>query len=659
MFGTKTGCAIALVGAMTALPVMADEATERAILVLDASGSMWGQVDGTPKITIARDVIQGLVDDWNPNVELGVTAYGHREKGNCADIETLVPVGPVSGDQVTDAIGNLNPKGKTPLTDAVRQAAETLKYTEERATVLLVSDGKETCDADPCAAAAELEAAGIDFTVHVVGFDLTDEEKEQLQCVADNTGGKFLSADNAPELHTAMATTVQLVAEPEPEPEPAEPTGVKLTAVLAEGGVPVNAMFDVKKAEMDVDGKRELVERDYSEPEKPAIVELDPGSYSVTATYGKAERSVEIAVEAGEMIERTIVLPAGHLRLQAALTEGGEPVEARFDVHHAKQDLEGKKKIVEREYSKPGKPALLQLAEGSYFVEALHGHAEKTFEIDVVAGELVEQTVILGAGHLRLGAILTEGGEAVRTHFEIRDGAAADDDGKSPGVANLSGEQVTAELPAGQYHVVARYEEAEITENIELKAGELTDEILILGTGRLHVSAALTDEGEPIGAKIRILEPKPGLDGRHEMISGRSSKPDQPVGFGLPAGDYLVKAIYGDAEVTGNVRVKAGEVTEKVMVMNTGFVEAWGTRTEGGEPMHALIAVHKGDEGADRLNSHVTGAYSKDYKNARFALTAGRYRLIAKDGKGSEKTVEVDVKPGETIEVPIVLPAVD
>lgn len=49
----------------------------------------------------------------------------------------------------------------------------------------MVSDGKETCDADPCAAAKELEANGIDFTVHVVGFDLTDEETAQLQCVAD------------------------------------------------------------------------------------------------------------------------------------------------------------------------------------------------------------------------------------------------------------------------------------------------------------------------------------------------------------------------------------------------------------------------------------------------------------------------------------------
>ncbi len=191
----------------------------QAILVLDGSGSMWGLINDTPKISVAQEVIRDLLGDWDPNVDLGVTAYGHREKGNCADIETLVPIGPVDRDRVMAAIEGLNPKGKTPLTDAVRQAADALRYTEERATVILVSDGKETCDADPCAVAQELEASGIDFTVHVVGFDLDAEEKTQLQCMADNTGGKFLSADNASELREAMTATVQLVAEPEPMPK--------------------------------------------------------------------------------------------------------------------------------------------------------------------------------------------------------------------------------------------------------------------------------------------------------------------------------------------------------------------------------------------------------------------------------------------------------
>ena len=121
-----------------------------AILVLDASGSMWGQIDGENKIVIARRVIDELLNDLPTERRLGLVAYGHRRKGDCGDIEELAAVG-ASREAISAAVNGINPKGKTPLSDAVRFAAERLKYTEERATVILVSDGIETCDVDPCA----------------------------------------------------------------------------------------------------------------------------------------------------------------------------------------------------------------------------------------------------------------------------------------------------------------------------------------------------------------------------------------------------------------------------------------------------------------------------------------------------------------------------
>ncbi len=102
----------------------------------------------------------------------------------------------------------MSPKGKTPISDAVRQAAESLRYTEEKATVILITDGLETCDADPCAVASELEKAGVDFTAHVVGFGLSSEEGKQVACLAENTGGKYISAGNAAALGEALTATV-------------------------------------------------------------------------------------------------------------------------------------------------------------------------------------------------------------------------------------------------------------------------------------------------------------------------------------------------------------------------------------------------------------------------------------------------------------------
>ena len=157
---------------------------EKAILVLDGSGSMWGQISGKHKIEIARDVIGQVLSDIPATRELGLVAYGHNRKGDCTDIEELVPVGD-QRDQIRNAVNSLNPRGKTPLSDAVVFAAEKLKYQEEVATVILVSDGIETCEADPCAVGRALEEAGVNFTAHVVGFDVSEPEAiAQLQCLA-------------------------------------------------------------------------------------------------------------------------------------------------------------------------------------------------------------------------------------------------------------------------------------------------------------------------------------------------------------------------------------------------------------------------------------------------------------------------------------------
>ena len=118
-----------------------------AILVLDASGSMWGQIEGVNKIVIAREVVGDLLGTLPEDQALGLVAYGHRTKGDCGDIELLYEPG-TDRQAIADAVNGLNPKGKTPLSAAVLQAAETLKYTEEAATVILVSDGIETCDFD-------------------------------------------------------------------------------------------------------------------------------------------------------------------------------------------------------------------------------------------------------------------------------------------------------------------------------------------------------------------------------------------------------------------------------------------------------------------------------------------------------------------------------
>ena len=216
-----SACALAaLLTPLPGSPARAQDTAKDAILILDASGSMWGQIDGVNKIVIAKDVVEGLVRSIPSDQRLGFVAYGHRRKGDCKDIQTLAGIGTDRG-KLIDTLRALSPKGKTPLTQSVEVAARTLNYTKNAATVILVSDGLENCDADPCALARTLEANGLDFTIHVVGFDVTREERGGLECLASETGGLFLTADTADQLSDALSEVA--VALPAAVPEAAAP----------------------------------------------------------------------------------------------------------------------------------------------------------------------------------------------------------------------------------------------------------------------------------------------------------------------------------------------------------------------------------------------------------------------------------------------------
>src|SRR5690606_27273002 len=94
------------------------------------------------------------------------------------------------------------------------EAAGHLRYTEEKASVILVSDGEETCGKNPCTVATELEAAGLDFTCHVIGFDLKPGEAVGLECLAKQTGGLYLFADTAAGLMNALQEALKQVMKP-------------------------------------------------------------------------------------------------------------------------------------------------------------------------------------------------------------------------------------------------------------------------------------------------------------------------------------------------------------------------------------------------------------------------------------------------------------
>ena len=312
------------------LGAISAQAAERMMIVLDGSGSMWGQIDGEAKISIARRVLKDVLATTPQDLELGLMAYGHREEGQCADIELLVTPAQGTAADIGTAAESVTPLGKTPLSASVREAAEALAFTEQRATVLVITDGIETCNADPCALGAELAQLGVDFTAHVVGFGLSAEEGRQVACLAEETGGLYVSAEDADALADALTDRVTEVAEVlPPEEEVVEETPPELpeASLAAPDTIEIGLSFDVSwegpgedrdyiqlfdPAARNGEGlrinARRLVNADYENRSARFVAPVRPGVYDLRYTWGPS--GIVIATRPIEVIEASVSLDA-------------------------------------------------------------------------------------------------------------------------------------------------------------------------------------------------------------------------------------------------------------------------------------------------------------------------------------------------------------
>jgi Ca-activated chloride channel family protein len=359
----------------------------RMVLVLDGSGSMWGQIDGTAKIAIAKAVMAELIDQIPTDFETGLIVYGHRRKGDCNDIEMLIPVGPHNPAAMKAKVQAISPKGKTPLSEAVRQAAQALRYTEERATVVLVSDGLETCDVDPCQLAAELAMSGVDFTVHVIGFDISQEDQARLRCLADKTGGLFLAAGSAGALRDALFTTVEKAKEP-PPPVVEDPGTATL---IAPSSVPVGLAFKVKWEGPDSrddfiaiaeKGSKDLHYRDYTYTKKgnPAyfVAPGDVGDYELRYVHTHTRKVIGRAEIKVTPVQASVQAPASSdVAVEFEVLWQGPAYPSDY-ISVARPD-QRPGSYVDYTYTRDGSPLKVRAPSepGTYEVRYILGHGDK------------------------------------------------------------------------------------------------------------------------------------------------------------------------------------------------------------------------------------------------------------------------------------------
>jgi hypothetical protein len=213
-------CALSICLSCLAVGAPASAQSSRSVmLILDASGSMNARLpDGQTRIAAAKAAVVDLVSDMDPGTRLALTAYGHqseRADKNCKDVALLSGFDSVEANKAdiiakTEAIVA---RGYTPITYSLTLAAKDISAEEGDRVVVLVSDGQETCAADPCTAAKALTEADAKLVIHTVGFGVGDATRTQLQCIARMGRGTYFDAANADDLTTVLGKAVVTEAE--------------------------------------------------------------------------------------------------------------------------------------------------------------------------------------------------------------------------------------------------------------------------------------------------------------------------------------------------------------------------------------------------------------------------------------------------------------
>jgi len=195
--------------------------TEDAMIVFDASGSMagdgWGYGSETSGTVSRIDKVRSALREILPSItrfrRVGLLTYGSGSWNQCTIHLALKPE-PNAADRIMAAVDALHPAGRTPLTEAVAQAADALDFRHKPGVIVILTDGEETCGGVPCDLSEKLHAEADQLTIHVIGLRVKNYtwigEKGILdaKCLAEKNGGQYVPVETLAGLREALEKTL-------------------------------------------------------------------------------------------------------------------------------------------------------------------------------------------------------------------------------------------------------------------------------------------------------------------------------------------------------------------------------------------------------------------------------------------------------------------
>ncbi len=197
------------------------EKLTRILFILDASNSMNAKWDAQTRLEAAKELLAQAVDSLKgtPNLEIALRVYGHQSPitatyQDCNDTKLEIPFGADNYDKVKSRIKSIEAKGTTPIARSLEAAAEDFPDQKSRNIIILITDGLEACDNDPCVIAKKLKDKGVKVTPFVIGLGMDLSYLEKFNCIGEyadaETKDAFRNVLNNVVSKALLNTTVQI-----------------------------------------------------------------------------------------------------------------------------------------------------------------------------------------------------------------------------------------------------------------------------------------------------------------------------------------------------------------------------------------------------------------------------------------------------------------
>jgi Ca-activated chloride channel family protein len=191
----------------------AERPLTRILFVFDASQSMYGRWQSDLKINIAREILSKVLDSLRTmgNVEVALRVYGHQHKYPpqvCTDTRLEVPFGRDNFSRIKNRLNSIVPKGTSPIAHSLELTARDFPSCENcRNIIVLITDGIEECDGDPCEVSEKLQKEGVILKPFIVGIG--KNFAQAFDCVGD-----YFDAANEAQFGQALNVVISRVMNP-------------------------------------------------------------------------------------------------------------------------------------------------------------------------------------------------------------------------------------------------------------------------------------------------------------------------------------------------------------------------------------------------------------------------------------------------------------